>query len=65
MFLGTEKEWIQIITTLALALIALGAFVGWLFTWLLSGPTQTDICAMQGGSFNSGVCYIKEETSRE
>ena len=61
MFLGTEREWLTGLGCLAIILIGFGLAVGLLFAWLMSGPSDADMCRMQDGSFNGGICYVEKD----
>lgn len=63
MFLGSDKEWMTALWFFAVLLVGSGLSVGLLIAWMVSGPSTADVCRMQGGSFNGGVCYV--ETSHE
>jgi hypothetical protein len=61
MFLGTEREWLTGLGCLAVILIGFGLFAGVAIGWIVSGPSDADVCRMQGGSFNGGICYVETD----
>ena len=58
MFLGTEKEWLTGLGCLAIILIGFGLFIGIAAGWLAGGPSDADVCRMQGGNFKGNICYM-------